>query len=48
MIVLDNVMCLGTESRLLDCPRNSQFIDCNHSEDAGVQCILPGMYYTYV
>ena len=38
-ILLDNVQCAGTESRLADCPANTIGIhNCVHSEDAGVRC----------
>ncbi|XP_064405891.1 uncharacterized protein LOC135350948 isoform X5 [Halichondria panicea] len=38
-IFLDGVSCAGTESRLVDCPKNSIVICFNqHSEDAGVRC----------
>ena len=38
-IVLDNVACLGTESRLIDCPSNALGVhNCAHFEDAGVRC----------
>ncbi len=41
-ILLDNVGCLGTESRLVDCPNNGIGVhNCVHSEDASVRC-LPG------
>ena len=38
-IWLDEVGCLGSESRLIDCPANplGQH-DCDHSEDAGLRC----------
>ena len=38
-IVLDNVVCRGTESSLLECDTNplGQH-NCDHSEDAGVRC----------
>ena len=38
-IVLDNVVCQGTESSLLECDRNriGQH-NCDHTEDAGVRC----------
>ena len=47
-IWLDQVNCLGTETRLVSCPANpiGQH-DCSHIEDAGVRCNL-GMYYTTV
>ena len=42
-ILLDNVVCRGTESSLLECNTNpiGQH-NCDHSEDAGVRC--EGMY----
>ena len=36
-IVLDDVRCTGTESRLIDCPYTA-IDNCNHFEDAGVTC----------
>ena len=39
-ILLDNVGCTGSESRLIDCPANPVGNDnCGHSEDAGVRCL---------
>ena len=41
-IVLDNLGCTGTESRLVDCPSNGLGVhNCVHSEDAGVRCLPP-------
>ena len=38
-IWLDNVQCVGTEARLINCPANplGQH-NCGHIEDAGVRC----------
>ena len=38
-IVLDDVACSGTETRLTDCTFNPNH-NCQHSEDAGVRCQL--------
>ena len=36
---MDDVNCVGTESRLIDCPTSSiGQHNCGHSEDAGVSC----------
>ncbi|XP_058436760.1 deleted in malignant brain tumors 1 protein-like [Marmota monax] len=38
-ILLDNVRCIGTESRLALCTHNSWFThDCGHEKDAGAIC----------
>ena len=37
-ILLDDVRCTGTESRLIDCSYDSHTADCSHSEDAAVYC----------
>jgi len=36
-ILLDDLRCTNTESRLIDCPHN-RIDNCAHSEDAGVSC----------
>ncbi len=57
-ILLDNLMCVGTEATLFDCPHNGVGIDnCAHSEDAGAVCAgssckdnftITVMYYTLI
>ena len=38
-ILLDNVACGGSETRLFDCPNSGVGIhNCGHSEDASVRC----------
>ena len=38
-IYLDNVGCIGTESRLVDCSHRGIGVhDCSHYEDAGLSC----------
>ena len=38
-ILLDQVACTGTETRLVNCRSNPLGVhDCSHSEDAGVTC----------
>ena len=38
-IWLDDVYCVGNESRLIDCPaRPLGVYSCSHNEDAGVSC----------
>lgn len=45
-ITLDNVACVGTETRLVDCRANAIGVhNCAHTEDAGVICtpvVTPG------
>lgn len=36
-ILLNNVQCIGNETRLADCP-SSVVSGCFHNEDAGVRC----------
>ena len=39
-IVLDNLGCRNTESRLVDCRHDGLGVhDCLHSEDTGVRCL---------
>ena len=39
-VLLANVACNGSESRLLDCPNSGlEVISCSHSGDAGVSCV---------
>ena len=39
-ILLDDVGCSGTESKLTDCSYDSSTGDCTHSEDAGAICYI--------
>ena len=40
-IWLDNVACIGSETRLVDCRANTIGIhNCVHSQDAGVRCSI--------
>ena len=44
-IWLDNVLCVGDESRLIDCPRHGEGENigghnCTHEEDVGIRCLL--------
>ena len=42
-IWVENVQCVGTESRLIDCPASPLGVhSCDHFEDAGVSCPIPG------
>ena len=46
-IFLDNVRCSGYESRLSDCTHSGlEITRCQHSQDAGVQCIAGIKYIT--
>ena len=52
-IWLDDLECTGTESRLIDCPRNGQGMgvhDCstNHTEDVGVRCVATSAEQGYL
>ena len=39
-IWLDNVRCVGTETRLINCPAGALGTNaCGHSSDAGVRCL---------
>ena len=51
IVALDDVACTLYESRLIDCPYDSDIADCTHSEDAGVQCVACELYihrYNYI
>ena len=37
-ILLDNVQCVGTEDRLVDCPHDQSPVNCSNFTDAGVHC----------
>ena len=38
-ILLDNLLCNGRETRLIDCPHNGIGVhNCVHSKDAGIKC----------
>ena len=38
-ILLDNLFCVGSETRLADCPHNGVGIEnCVHAEDASLRC----------
>ena len=40
LIVLDDLLCTGSESRLIDCPHSGLGNhNCDHTEDVGVRCI---------
>ncbi len=48
IIWLDQVACLGTETRLIDCPANALGLhDCVNFEDAGVRCQMSGSKFDY-
>ena len=39
-ILLDDVACSGTETRLTNCRYDSNTLDCNHREDVGATCTV--------
>ena len=39
-ILLAGVRCLGTETRLADCPEDTNTKFCFHFDDSGVRCQL--------
>ena len=50
-ILLDDVACTVYESKLIDCPHDSNTADCTHSQDAGVRCVsreLHSFMYLYI
>ena len=42
-VLLDNVGCLGSEERLIDCYKTSVSCVRGHLEDAGVRCQIQGL-----
>ena len=39
-ILLDDVSCIGNESRLIDCSHSGLGVhDCTHADDAGIRCL---------
>lgn len=42
-ILLDDVACTGSESRLVDCFYDNDTSDCSHTQDSGTRC-HPGMF----
>ena len=47
-IMLDDVRCTGSESKLVDCYHRVYGIhNCDHDEDVGLEC-LPGLFSHYV
>ncbi len=38
-IALDNVLCVGTEDRLVDCPSGVISSVCSHLNNARVRCL---------
>ena len=37
-IVMDDIRCIGNETRLIDCPFDEHTADCIHLLDVGVKC----------
>ena len=42
---MDDLDCLGTEKKLIECEYDAGTDDCNHNEDAGVACYNQSNYY---
>ena len=41
-ILMDNVHCIGNETKLTDCPYETHTADCSHQLDSGVKCFPKG------
>ena len=47
LILMDNVACVGSEARLVDCMYSPDTGSDYHSEDAGVKCFPTSREYCY-
>ena len=47
-IILDNVVCTGSEENLSECDHNGVGVNnCDRSEEAGVKCEGTKLYFVY-